>query len=102
MSKQTKHTPMPWVYRSGMIFKSHPEIDIPIARMARDTPDTSPTERDANAEFIVLAVNAHEDLVKSRDDLLEACKFAKAHIKSESPKKALPVLRAAIAKEAKP
>ncbi len=37
----------------------------------------------------------------SKAELLEACKFAKAHIKKGSQKKALPILRAAIAKATK-
>lgn len=46
----------PWRVNSGMIETSG---GVPIAHMDRDTPNTSPTERDANAHFIVEAVNAY-------------------------------------------
>ena len=62
----------PWVYHSGMIWKPDGSADgIPIARMDRDTPATTPTERDANARLIAQApelverlrafLNAHDD-----------------------------------------
>ena len=47
-----KHTPGPWTCHSGMIWHN----ETPIARMDRDTPDTRPTERDANAQLIAAAV----------------------------------------------
>ncbi len=59
-----EHTREPWVYHSGMIWKPErkdnqmSEDDIPIARMARETSGTIPTERDANARRIVACVNA--------------------------------------------
>lgn len=39
----------------------------------------------------------YDGLAKQRDGLLEACKFAKAQIRKGAAKKALPILRAAIA-----
>ena len=48
----------------------------------------------ANTHRLVACWNSH-------DELLKACKFAKAQIKKGSPKKALPVLRAAIAEAEK-
>ena len=50
--------------------------------------------RRANALHIVKCWNSH-------DALLEACKFAKAQIRRGSHKKALPILRAAIAQAEK-
>ena len=38
-----------------------------------------------------------QEIEQQRDDLLTACEFAKAQIKKGSQKKALPILRAAIA-----
>lgn len=64
------HTSVPWVCHSGMVWKqgpgTHHRDGIPICRMDRETPETSPVERDENAKFIVRACNAHADL-------LEAC-----------------------------
>lgn len=45
----------PWRVNSGMVETCG---GVPIAHMDRDTPNTSPTERDANAKLIVEAVNA--------------------------------------------
>lgn len=45
-----------------------------------------------------LAWCAKHNIKQQRDDLLKACKFAKAQIKKGAQKKALPILRAAIAK----
>lgn len=62
---KTEHTETPWVVVSGAI---ETEDERPIARMVRD--DTAveaeihPVERDQNAQFIVEACNAHEDLLK--------------------------------------
>ena len=40
------HTPGPWVYHSGMVWKPDDTEDgYPIARMDRDTDKTVPTER---------------------------------------------------------
>ena len=69
----TKHTPGPWVCHSGMVWKDGPEVwpqgqenGIPIARMDRDTPETAPTERDANAHLIAAA----PDLFQALDELV--------------------------------
>lgn len=64
------HTPTPWVCHSGMVWRPDEDVafhgdGIPIARMDRETPKTQPTERDANAHFIVRAVNSHADLVRA-------------------------------------
>ena len=65
--KMTKHTAIPWQVAYGSIYTDDPryllENQIRIANMDRDEPDTAPTERDANAHFIVRAVNSHEDLL---------------------------------------
>jgi len=50
MIENTKHTPGPWVVSSGEVYTA--KTGIPIARMRRDTPDTTPTERDSNAQLI--------------------------------------------------
>jgi hypothetical protein len=62
------HTPTPWTTHSGSIYQDGPDIwpkgdndGIPIASMDRDTDSTLPTERDANARFIVTAVNTYDD-----------------------------------------
>lgn len=61
MSKIT-YTPGPWVCHSGMVYKDGPNVwprgtgdGVPIARMDRDTPYTSPVERDCNAGLIATA-----------------------------------------------
>jgi hypothetical protein len=59
---KTKHTPTPWEEISGSIYQ-HPSIGAAhIAGMDRSEHLTKPTERDANAAFIVKAVNNHERL----------------------------------------
>lgn len=80
MSQQKQHTTLPWVCHSGMVWKDGPNVypkgiedGIPIARMDRDTEETTPTERDANAEFIVRACNNYDgllELVESMKDIL--------------------------------
>ena len=69
MSETTKHTPIPWVFAYGSIYRAdtlNDESSIRIALMDRNEAHTTPTERDANAELIARAVNSH-------DELLEAC-----------------------------
>lgn len=70
-TKETEqHTPTPWRLVSGEVWRDN----TPIARMDRDFGNgTTPEERDANADRIVLAVNCH-------DDLLAACKAIMALI----------------------
>ncbi len=84
MSEQAKHTVL-----------DISESDWPGKRIHCITQDSTglivagcPTEE--LAAFVVKCLRNH-------DALLEACKFAKAQIKRQSPKKALPILRAAIA-----
>ncbi len=70
----TKHTPLPWVFAYGSIYTGDftPEKGATrIAGMDRDEPRTTPTERDANAQFIVKAVNCHEDLLMACHEALE-------------------------------
>lgn len=76
MTTQTKHTSLPWVFSYGSIYQSADEPieenGTRIAMMDRNTPDTTPTERDANAAFIVKACNTHYQLV-------EACKAGRRY-----------------------
>lgn len=68
---KTEHTPTPWTCHSGSIWLDRPTVypkgedtGIPIAKMDREPGNgTLPVERDANATFIVEAVNAHDKLV---------------------------------------
>lgn len=63
--KKNKHTPGPWVCHSGMVWTGvteHDAREYPIARMDRDTPHTSPTDRDANARLIAAAPDMLEAL----------------------------------------
>lgn len=53
------HTSGPWVYEYGMVYTL---IGIPIAKMVRDTPETSPTERDDNGCLIAAAPELLEAL----------------------------------------
>ena len=59
---------------------------------------------EANAERLVLCWNAHDALQAKadlHDELVFACGFAKAQIKKGAQKKALPMLRVALAKAKK-
>lgn len=89
------HNPTPWEVISGSIYDAN---GTRIALMDRENPDTSPTERDRNAHFLVKAVNSYtkekqeerreqtarreelEDTLKKTefalDDIREASKFA--------------------------
>lgn len=77
MSETTAHTPGPWLYASGMIWKEgnpdgreYPEDNprtYPIARCDRETPETSPCERDANARLIAAAPALFEALQRIAD-----------------------------------
>jgi len=58
------HTPGPWTCHSGMVWSQQgprpdrpgiEQVDVPIARMDRDTRFTEPTERDRNAELCAAA-----------------------------------------------
>jgi len=82
-----EHTATPWVCHSGMVWKldkSWPGThDIPIAKMDRDTSSTQPTERDANAEFIVRACNAHDELVEAATLVLVDLQHGQIHIANQ-------------------
>lgn len=56
LSAQAQHSPLPWQVISGSIYT---ESEIPVAHMVRNSPRTLPTERDANAAFIVRACNEY-------------------------------------------
>ncbi len=68
---ETKHTPLPWAAQQGgncsriWGYGTQP-LNYPVAVCERDPIDINGTH-EANAEFIVRACNAH-------DDLLVACK----------------------------
>ena len=63
MTDRSQHTPGPWIYHSGMVFKDGPNVypkgkddGIPIARMDREPGNgTDPCERDANAKLCAAA-----------------------------------------------
>lgn len=64
--EKQRHTPGPWVFAYGSVYRSdtlHDESSIRIALMDRNEPHTVPVERDANARLIAAA-----------PELLEACK----------------------------
>ena len=91
----TKHTPTPWKYRTeGKPHNSHYAFEITmekknhvIAVIDRETP-TNP-EDEANAAFIVKAVNCHDDLVKSLEECLdELTTFLYDHAKANTPEAA--------------
>lgn len=70
----TPHTTGPWVCHSGMVWKPDNSTDgYPIAKMDRDTPKTTPTERDANARLIAAA-----------PDLLNVCQRLARHCEQNS------------------
>lgn len=56
---------------------------------------------DSLAEIPQHHVEPLSKILNSHADLLDACKFAKSQIKKGAQKKALPILRAAIAKATK-
>lgn len=71
-----EHTPTPWYCWGGAVYRD-PDQDnptAPIAFMCRDERATAaeiyPVERDANAQFIVRACNAHADLLAALEMLL--------------------------------
>ena len=65
----SNHTPTPWLYHSGAIWKEIKVAGVSsayqLALMDRDEPETTPVERDANAKFMVHACNAHDELVRA-------------------------------------
>lgn len=75
--KKTNHTPTPWSYQSDdsqLIRNSKGdvicEVELPMNRERGY--DTCNAEQEANAEFIVKAVNCHDELVEALKMLL-AC-----------------------------
>lgn len=78
MTTPAQHTAPPWIFAYGDIYKANQTSGaVRIAQMDRNEPRTMPTERDANAEYIVRACNSYPDLV-------EACKIALAYMESNS------------------
>jgi len=79
METKPKHTPGPLVCHSGMIWSPDggSEDGIPIARMDRDTPHTSPTERDANAHRFTLCWNTHDGLVMALAEAVRLLEVAR-------------------------
>jgi hypothetical protein len=67
MTNETKHTPTPW-HRAGDYIVS--EDEIAVAEITN--PCLASQTEDANAAFIVRAVNAHEALVRALRELIEA------------------------------
>ena len=79
MAYKHKHTPTPWVCHSGSVYQDGPGVwpngeleGVPIAKMNRNTEHTAPTERDANAHFIVEAANAYDRLRRDNAAMLKA------------------------------
>ncbi len=81
-----KHTPTPWEV-------SYYDYDNngPIYCIENVTRSTTPEEHKANAEFIVRACNAH-------DDLVEALKYSRKFIPHNHPDKPWEEIDAALAK----
>lgn len=110
---KTQHTPTPWamhpIYTKGILthwgingvtntetmFTSGRIVDVP-----RNAPNHDGPTQEANAEFIIRAVNAH-------NELLQACKFALGQLEGCKPlsgvhagslKADIEIIKAAIAK----
>ena len=86
MSEQT-FTPGPWVCHSGMVWKDGPNVwpkgddnGIPIARMDRETSETHPTARDANARLIAAAPELYEQCKRFEKVLSELVIMGEADI----------------------
>jgi len=66
----SEHTPGPWYYAFGAVWKDPDAKTFRIAKMDRDTPETWPPERDANARLIAAApelLEALKELVRWMD-----------------------------------
>jgi hypothetical protein len=74
---KTKHTPTPWKVQYGSIYQHESIGAARIASMDRGKDLTLPTERDANAAFIVDACNNYERVIAERDELARVLKLAK-------------------------
>lgn len=59
---KTKHTSGPWYYTCGAIWKDPEAETYCIAKADRNTPETAPTERDANCRLIAAAPELLEAL----------------------------------------
>lgn len=68
---ESKRTPGPWQVAYGKIITANTK-EVGIAKMDRDEPSTMPTERDANAAYIVEACNNYERIKAERDELVAA------------------------------
>lgn len=74
MTKPQTHTPGPWIFAYGSVYREdtlHDESSIRIALMDRNEPHTMPVERDCNARLIAAA-----------PDLLAACQAALKEMQS--------------------
>ena len=59
-----EHTPTPWKTESGAVFAELDYFDLHVADIVSFTGQTD-EQVQANAEFIVLACNAHDDLLSA-------------------------------------
>lgn len=63
MKTQTEITPLPWWIAYGQAYSGNGiDNQIGVLKADRDEPRTMPTERDANLEFAVRAVNEYDAL----------------------------------------
>lgn len=75
-----EHTRGPWVCHSGMVWKPDGSPDgIPICHMDRDTPKTTPCERDKNAEFIATAPEMESILIRLSEKVKRATRIRRSH-----------------------
>ena len=86
----TKHTPTPWFVERDCIHNNEVEILMLDGIVGKNS---RPEEYKANAEFILRAVNCHDDLVKALDGLYSSIKAGKLNLNQ-----ALADTRAALAK----
>ncbi len=90
MVKKQKHTPVPWTLFSsnGVIEVQEEGSPVPVVNWHGFDDSSRPAdEHEANAEFIVRAVNNHDDLVAVLTWLIGACKSK--GIKLDSARKIL-------------
>lgn len=77
--EQGKHTPVPWMYQRNLEeFEIWPKDGPPITTDLGSGPDA-----EANAAFIVTAVNAHDALVAAAQAALSHIKSAPAPLASD-------------------
>lgn len=72
MNTEPKHTPTPWRHNALIIWGPNDEIVADVQHLGETLKFKNPNVCPANAEFIVRAVNAHEEL-------LDACKVMLGH-----------------------